>query len=77
MRREEQTPKEHQHVLGWTLPPEPVAHIVDGFQDAHYGHAEPPERQMQGLLQDWGNLQQYVADRQKPDEEEEGKGDGE
>ncbi len=74
-KRGEQTPKEHQHVLGWTLPPEPVAHIVDGFQDAHYGHAEPPERQMQGLLQDWGNLQQYVADRQRSSEEEE-KGDG-
>ena len=74
-KREEQTPKEHQHGLGWTLPPEPVAHIVDGFQDAYYGHTEPPERQMQGLLQDWGNLQQYVADRQKPGEEED-KADG-
>ena len=65
-KREEQTPKEHQNVLGWTLPLKPVAHIVDGFQEVHYGHEEVAEEQMDGLLQDWTNLQQFVTDRGKP-----------
>lgn len=68
-KREEQTPKEHQNVLGWTLPLEPVAHIVDGFQEVHYGQSDVAEGQMQGLLQDWANLQQFVTDRGKPSEE--------
>ena len=61
----DQTPKEHQHQLGWTLPPEPVAHIVDGFQGVHYGHSETDDRQMHGLLQDWAGLQRYVTERER------------
>lgn len=68
-KREEQTPKEHQNVLGWTLPTEPVAHIVDGFQEVHYGQGDVAEGQMQGLLHDWTDLQQFVADRGKPNSE--------
>jgi len=64
-KREEQTPKEHQSGLGQTLPPDPVAHIVDGFQEVHYGHGDVADEQMQGLLQDWTDLQQFVADRGK------------
>ena len=64
-KREEQTPKEHQNVLVWTLPLEPVAHIVDGFQEVHYGHEEVGEDKMDDLLQDWTNLQQFVTDRGK------------
>ena len=65
-KREEQTPKEHQNVLSWTLPLEPVAHIVDGFQDVHYGHEEVAEYKMNELLQDWTDLQQFVTDSGKP-----------
>jgi hypothetical protein len=64
-RHDSQTPKEHQRELGWTLPPEPVAHIVDGFQGVHYGHQSTNQRQMQGLLQDWANIQQHVTERQQ------------
>ena len=66
-RQDGQTPKEHQHELGWTLPPEPVAHIVDGFQVVHYGHHTADDRQMQALLQDWASLRQYLRERQQSD----------
>jgi hypothetical protein len=62
----EQTPKEHQNFLGRALPPEPVANIVDGFQEEYYGGGGAADEQMGGLIQDWTNLQQFVADRSKP-----------
>jgi hypothetical protein len=64
-RQEGQTPKEHQRQLGWTFPPEPVAHIVDGFQAVHYGHANVDDQQMQLLLQDWTDIRQFVEERQE------------
>ena len=64
-KKEEDTPKEHQHQVGWTLPPEPVAHIVDGFQAAHYGQSEVDGGQMRGLLQDLDAVQQHVTERKK------------
>jgi hypothetical protein len=68
-RQDGQTPKEHQHELGWTLPPEPVAHIVDGFQVVHYGHHTVDEQQMQRLLQDWAGIRQYLRERQQSAED--------
>lgn len=68
-RQDSQTPKEHQSKLGWTLPPEPVAHIVDGFQGVHYGHHAADEREMRGLLQDWADIQQFVSERQQSEED--------
>ena len=41
-----ETPREHQRGLSGVLPADPVARIVDEFQDAHYGAAsQDPERQ--------------------------------
>jgi hypothetical protein len=65
-KKEEQTPKEHQKVLGWSLPPEPVAHIVDGFQEVYYGRSVAADQRMPELVQDWSTLLQFVADRSKP-----------
>jgi hypothetical protein len=65
-KREEQTPKEHQKVLGGALPPEPVAHIVDGFQEVYYGRGDAAGERMPGLIQDWTNLQQFTTDRSNP-----------
>jgi hypothetical protein len=65
-KREEQTPKEHQSDLGGALPSDSVAHIVDGFQEVHYGRSDAADEQMPGLLQDWMSLRQFVADRGKP-----------
>jgi hypothetical protein len=73
-REDGQTPKEHQHELGWTLPPEPVAHIVDGFQVVHYGRHTADDRQMQGLLQDWANIRQYLRERQQSADGNQGSG---
>jgi hypothetical protein len=64
-RREGQTPREHQQRLEWVLPPEPVSHIVDGFQSVYYGQGQVNEGQMQGLLQDWQSLQNFVIERQR------------
>jgi hypothetical protein len=64
-RREWQTPREHQRALGWLLPPEPVAHIVDGFQLVHYGHGQVDDGRMQQLLQDWSAIRQYVTEQQQ------------
>lgn len=64
-----ETPKEHQRNLGWTLPPEPVARIVDGFQLTHYGNTQVAQREMERLLHDWSGLRQYAAERQQTKEE--------
>jgi hypothetical protein len=64
-RREWQTPKEHQRTLGWLLPPEPVGHIVDGFQLVHYGHGQIDDGRMQQLLKDWSAIRQFVTDQQQ------------
>jgi hypothetical protein len=63
-RREWQTPREHQRALGWLLPAEPVAHIVDGFQLVHYGHGQVDDGRMQQLLQDWSAIRQFVTEQQ-------------
>jgi hypothetical protein len=63
-RREWQTPREHQRALGWLLPAEPVAHIVDGFQLVHYGRGQVDDGRMQQLLQDWSTIRQFVMEQQ-------------
>lgn len=65
-KREEQTPKEHQKDLGRALPPEPVAHIIDGFQEVYYGRGDAAAEGMPELLQDWTDLHQFMTDRGKP-----------
>ena len=67
-----ETPREHQRNLGWALPPEPVARIVDGFQLTHYGHQQVADREMERLLHDWSDLRQYAAERQQAEGEDSG-----
>ena len=67
-RAQAETPREHQRNLGWTMPPEPVARIVDGFQLTHYGNQQVAQREMERLLHDWSGLRQYVAERQQAEE---------
>ena len=59
---EGQTPREHQGTLEEDLPPEPVDHIVGGFQRVHYGNRPTDGSQMSGLLHDWDALRQREAE---------------
>ena len=45
-----ETPREHQRELSGILPADPVARIVDEFQDAHYGAAPPDPERLEQLL---------------------------
>ena len=69
-RQEWQSPKEHQHSLGWALPAEPVGRIVDGFQLIHYGRTEVAPQEMQRLLGDWYAIRQHVEQQQQQKEPE-------
>ncbi len=58
-----ETPREHQRELSGILPSDPVARIVDEFQDAHYGGAAAPDAgQMEGLEAGHRELEEFLRE---------------
>jgi hypothetical protein len=60
-----ETPKEHQRALSGLLPADPVAHIVDAFQSAHYGNEEPEQPAADELGEDWQTLNQFLDEQER------------
>ncbi len=58
-----ETPREHQRGLTGVLPADPVAHIVDQFQAAHYGGASGSPEQLERLEADRLELQNFLRDQ--------------
>ena len=58
-----ETPKEHQRGLSGVLPADPVAHIVDEFQAAHYGAAAASPEQLQRLEDDRVALEEFLREQ--------------
>ena len=61
-KEEWETPREHQRGLSGVLPADPVAHIVDEFQAAHYGAAASNPEQLQRLEQDRIALEEFLRE---------------
>jgi len=59
-RRDWETPNEHQRGLWGLLPTDPVYRIVQRFQRSHYGRNEPDDTGVEGLRQDWKELNEFV-----------------
>ncbi len=58
-----ETPREHQRGLLGVLPSDPVAHIVDEFQAAHYGAAPYSSAQLERLEADRLALEEFLRER--------------
>lgn len=64
---EGETPREHQRGLSGVLPADPVGRMVDEFQEAHYGGAEPGgAAQLERLESDRRELEEFL--RRNPPE---------
>ena len=61
-----ETPREHQRELSGILPSDPVARIVDEFQDAHYGAAPPDPSRLEWLESGHRELEDFL--RENPPE---------
>ena len=61
-----ETPREHQRDLSGLLPADPVARIVDEFQDAHYGAAPPDAARLERLESGHRELEEFL--RENPPE---------
>ena len=61
-----ETPREHQRELSGILPADPVARIVDEFQDAHYGAAPTDETRLERLESGHRELEEFL--RENPPE---------
>ena len=61
-----ETPREHQRELSGILPSDPVARIVDEFQDAHYGAAPPDPARLERLESGHRELEEFL--RENPPE---------
>lgn len=61
-----ETPREHQRDLSGILPADPVARIVDEFQDAHYGAAPPDPERLERLESGHRELENFL--RENPPE---------
>ena len=59
-RREWETPNEHQRGLWGLLPTDPVYRIVQRFQRSHYGRHEADDTGLEGLREDWTELNEFV-----------------
>ncbi len=59
-----ETPREHQRGLSGILPSSPVAHIVDEFQDAHYGAAAQDPARLERLESDYRELEEFLRENQ-------------
>ncbi len=59
-RRDWETPNEHQRGLWGLLPTDPVYRIVQRFQRSHYGRSESDDTGMEGLRQDWKEINEFV-----------------
>ena len=59
-RRDSETPNEHQRGLWGVLPAEPVYRIVQRFQRSHYGRKESDDTGLEGLREDWTELNEFV-----------------
>ena len=59
-RRDWETPNEHQRGLWGLLPSDPVYRIVQRFQRSHYGRDEPNDTALEGLREDWTELNEFV-----------------
>ena len=55
-----ETPREHQRELSGILPADPVASIVDEFQDAHYGAAPPDPARLERLESGHRELEEFL-----------------
>ena len=62
-----ETPREHQRELSGVLPADAVAHIVDEFQEAHYGGTQPSESQMESLKVSHKELEEFLKDKPPED----------
>ena len=61
-----ETPREHQRDLSGILPADPVARIVDEFQDSHYGAAPPDAARLERLETGHRELEEFL--RENPPE---------
>ncbi len=59
-RRDWETPNEHQRGLWGLLPTDPVYRIVQRFQRSHYGRSESDDTSLEGLRQDWKEINEFV-----------------
>lgn len=58
-----ETPKEHQRQLSGVLPADPVARIVDEFQDSHYGAVPESDSQLERLEASHTELEDFMKER--------------
>ena len=66
-----ETPREHQRGLAGVLPANPVAHIVDEFQSAHYGAAILNPELLERLEEDRLALEEFLRQRAREDQPKE------
>lgn len=59
-RRDWETPNEHQRSLWGLLPADPVYRIVQRFQRSHYGRHEQDDAGLEGLREDWMEINEFV-----------------
>ncbi len=59
-RRDSETPNEHQRGLWGLLPTDPVFRIVQRFQRSHYGRKERDDTSVEGLREDWTELNEFM-----------------
>ena len=60
-----ETPREHQRGLSGVLPADPVANIVEEFQDSHYGAAAETETRLESLEASHSQLEEFMKERLK------------
>ena len=58
-----ETPREHQRQLSGVLPADPVARIVDEFQDSHYGAVPESDSQLERLEASHAELEDFMKER--------------
>ena len=71
-RRQWQTPREHQSDLQDLMPSGPVAGIVDGFHQIHYGDIEAGQAKIGSLRRDWQAIKQYLAEQARSQKAQKG-----
>lgn len=59
-RRDWETPNEHQRGLWGLLPSDAVYRIVQRFQRSHYGRNKQDDRNLEGLREDWTELNEFM-----------------
>ena len=64
-RWEWETPKQHQSAMRALLPRDPMARIIDAFQNFHYGHSEIDQGELVILRQEWAAINEYLAEQER------------